>query len=133
VATHSPALLLVDDETSLLHLLGRALERAGLTVYLAADGAEAIDLVHRHPNIRAALLDVCLPDADGPALLQTLRAMAPDLRFVFMTGNFSADEAALLGKGAEAVLFKPFSIYELTAVGRLLLTAAAVPEGQMVG
>ncbi len=55
------------------------------------------------------LLDVQMPEMDGPQTLSALRAVAPDVRCVFMSGNtgrYSPEELRALG--GSRMLQKPF-------------------------
>ena len=64
--------LVVDDDASIVHFLGMALEDAGYTV-LAAVGGEALRVAHdRHPDV--ILLDLMMPGMDGIEVSQRLRA-----------------------------------------------------------
>ena len=101
-------MLVVDDEAAVRRVLGAMLAHLGYTPVLA-DGAGAVAVLRAdRSRIVAALLDVQMPGLDGPATLAALRALAPDLPCVFLsgqTGNYSAVD--LLGCGAVAVLSKP--------------------------
>ena len=120
-STTRPGVLVVDDDPQVRDLLGLALPRLGFTAWLAAGGEEALALFRRHREvISVALLDVRMSGLDGPATLRALRGVDPALRCCFMTGEAGGRaEAELLALGAEAVLYKPFSLAEL----RRLLTA----------
>jgi CheY-like chemotaxis protein len=99
--------LVVDDNTALAGLYGRALAAEGLTVSVAGSGEEAIACAQRQ-GVDFALVDVCMPGLDGPATVARLRELQPALRFAFVTGHagdYSEDE--LMGCGALAVLSKP--------------------------
>jgi signal transduction histidine kinase/CheY-like chemotaxis protein len=68
-------LLVVDDDLDFRHLIMRMVRTAArpYTVWQAASAAEALALLaHRRPD--AILLDVLLPDMDGPSLLERIRA-----------------------------------------------------------
>lgn len=65
--------LVVDDEPDIANLIRRHLERAGLRVLLAHDGAEALRLAQaERPDL--ITLDVLLPDTDGFAVLDRLKS-----------------------------------------------------------
>jgi DNA-binding NtrC family response regulator len=119
--------LVVDDEPAFLNLLGQVLEQHGLAVRLAGSGDEAVELVARHRDeINLVLLDVRMPDIDGPQTLAALRRLAPDLRCCFMSGEpgvCSTDD--LLALGAVAFFPKPFKMAEVARTLREVLEAAA--------
>jgi signal transduction histidine kinase/CheY-like chemotaxis protein len=69
-------LLVVDDDADFRHLIMRMVRTAdrSYTVWQAASATEALALLaHRRPD--AILLDVLLPDMDGPRLLERIRTI----------------------------------------------------------
>jgi CheY-like chemotaxis protein len=123
-----PGVLVVEDHADVRQLLGIALPRFGLPVWLAAGGREAVRLYREHrPEIGVVLLDVRMPDLDGPETLAALRELDPAVRVVFMTGNswpYTTEE--LLALGAARVLEKP--ILGLAALAQTLQEVAQ-PKG----
>jgi len=112
-----PAILVVDDEPLLRRLLQAALEVQGFTVWLAADGREALQIYQRHRlGIDLVLLDVLMPGLDGPQTLAALQMLEPAIACCFMTG-FAGDYTYrnLLEQGALRVFAKPFRPGELGA------------------
>ncbi|HEY6784195.1 MAG TPA: protein kinase [Gemmatimonadales bacterium] len=65
--------LVVDDEAGNRDLLGRRLQREGYAVVSAGGGREALDVVTREA-VDVVLLDVMMPDLDGLAVLERLKA-----------------------------------------------------------
>ncbi|HEY6844163.1 MAG TPA: response regulator, partial [Thermoanaerobaculia bacterium] len=69
--------LVVDDDAEIRELLASVLRRRGLTADVAADGAEALDLL-RQNIYSVVLLDLLMPNIDGFAVLGELdSALAP--------------------------------------------------------
>jgi CheY-like chemotaxis protein len=61
-----------------------------------------------------ALLDVLMPEMDGPQVLAALRRLCPALRWCFMTGGPGPySEKALLCSGAARVFRKPFALADV--------------------
>jgi CheY-like chemotaxis protein len=110
-----PGVLVVDDEHLVLAMLQLSLERNGFDVWLAGSGCEAIHLYQVHRNqIDVVLLDVRMPGLDGPATLDALRDLNPDVQVCFMSGDTGAYEPeALLKRGAAHVIAKPFRLDDL--------------------
>ena len=119
------AILVVDDDLSLRTVVGRALERAGHSVALAANGFEGARYC-RGREVDIAIIDIHMPGMDGIELLVQLRARSPTLPIVVMSGGDQTRQLALLEDarllGATALLAKPFSLDELGLAVRRVLT-----------
>jgi CheY-like chemotaxis protein len=102
--------LVIDDDEFVRAALGAALRAGGFVPYLAAGGAEAVQLYREHRRkVGVVLLDVRMPGMDGPATLAALRGEGLEAPCCFMTA-YSGDytEEHLLGLGAAWVFAKPF-------------------------
>ncbi len=110
-----PGILVVDDEDSILELLGIVFENAGFKVWLAPDSQEAIDQYRiSREEIGIVLLDVKMPYRDGPEILADLREINPFLIACFMTGCAGQyTDTELLGLGVKSIIRKPFQVFDL--------------------
>ena len=108
-------ILIVEGDEGLRTLLNTWLMDQGYGVWMAATGLEAIDLyTHNRDAISVVLLDVDIPEMDGPHTLVALRELNPRICCCFMNGNHDGySEMDLLNMGAESVLRKPFRMTEL--------------------
>jgi hypothetical protein len=111
--------LLVEDEPAVRRAALRALELAGYTVLVAADGREGLELFHRHRDaIALVVTDVAMPHLSGSAMREAILRERPDVP-VLVTSGFQGAEA-----GPDLTvpfLPKPWTIFELLdAVRRLL-------------
>src|ERR1700720_2401115 len=80
-------ILIVDDEPGVLSFLEKGLGLNGFTVWPANTGKDAIEIYRNHrESIAAVLMDVRMPDLDGPSTLAALRSIDPDVRCCFMSG-----------------------------------------------
>jgi CheY-like chemotaxis protein len=81
--------VLVVENNSLQRLLyEEELEDEGYQVWLAADGREALHIVHeRHPDL--VILDLHLPEVDGPTVLRHLRDRDPTLPVIIYSAGGS--------------------------------------------
>ncbi len=122
-----PGVLVVDDDHLVRIMVQLGLERNGFEVWMAATGAEAIQEYQARPErIGVVLLDVQMPGLDGPATLEALRKINPEVRVCFMSGGMGKyDPEGLRQRGAMYVLAKPFQMSELANV--LWLLAHGVP------
>jgi two-component system, cell cycle sensor histidine kinase and response regulator CckA len=90
----SSTVLVTDDDLGVRTLISFVLERAGFRVLQAGNGREAIDVVRaRGAEVDAVLLDVMMPEMNGPEALPHLRDAHPDLPVVFFSG-FDRNEVA---------------------------------------
>jgi CheY-like chemotaxis protein len=85
-------ILVVEDEIVVGFFMRALFEEKGLQVAIAATAAEALQLVEElGSSLRAAVIDVGLPDTPGDQLVPPIRAALPDLPIVIATG-FSETE-----------------------------------------
>lgn len=106
-ADAGPTLLIADDDDVFRQALGRAMERRGFAVTLAANAAEAEALARAHV-FEYALLDVRMPGKGGIELCATLRAIDDGTRIVVLTGYGTiANAVAAMRAGAVDYLMKP--------------------------
>lgn len=126
-----PLRLLIADDESATRMMSRALlERRGHAVTEAADGRQAAQAVAAaEPPFDAVLLDLHMPDCDGLAALELIRADADPARAgiaVLMLTAISdpAVERKLLDEGADAVLVKPLRWETLAPTLAAALSAA---------
>jgi DNA-binding NtrC family response regulator len=102
-------LLLVDDEVSILTTLTKVLSLEGYGVDVAGGCAVAADKLARC-SYDLALFDVALPDGDGVALLEQIRASGNDVPVIMMSGHATVDAAVRATRlGALDFLEKPLS------------------------
>jgi DNA-binding NtrC family response regulator len=126
----SADVLVIDDEPVVREAVRRVLERDGLSVAGAEDGASGL----AHPaarSCRLVLCDLMLPDLSGMEVLRALHHKRPDLPVVMITG-FAAPDHGLRARDAGAIDFlaKPFEAGELLdVVRRALLVGAAAGKG----
>lgn len=108
-------LMVVDDDAGVRNMLDEWLRHQGFAVWLAATGEDAVDLYRRRREaIDLVLMDVRMPDLDGPQTLAELRAINPGLRCCFMSGGLGDHTRAELISGSEtSFIRKPFQLDEL--------------------
>ena len=123
----SPAVLLVEDDLTLLDMLGKTLERAGFAVVTAVDGVHALAQMRALiPDV--VVTDILMPEMDGFELIRTLHAKWPQLPIVAMSGiedtpNF---RNLALKFGAKAALSKPVNRAHLVEVMREIMAAGPI-------
>nr|WP_319494482.1 sigma-54 dependent transcriptional regulator [uncultured Desulfobacter sp.] len=105
-----PAVLIVDDESSIIDSLEGILSDEGFEVIHAFNGYEALKKIDSHsPDI--VLLDIWMPGMDGIDTLKEIKQHHPTLPVVMITGHGSIESAVDATKsGAFDFLEKPLSI-----------------------
>lgn len=122
-----PAVLVVDDVPAVRRVLAAVVASHGFTPFPAGSGTEAVAVLRESgTSAVAVVLDVQMPEMDGPATLMALREIAPGLPCVFVSGHTGKySEAELLALGAAAVLDKP-NVF--AALGPVLRAAMRRPQ-----
>jgi CheY-like chemotaxis protein len=110
-----PGVLVVDDEYVVRMVVQLGLQRSGFEVWLASNGAEAIDLYRAHQEeIALVLLDVRMPGLNGFQTLDAMRELNPDVVACFMSGNTESYEPdGFVQRGAACFIAKPFRFDDL--------------------
>jgi CheY-like chemotaxis protein len=112
----SRRVLVIDDEDDIREVAQLALEAvAGWEVFGASSGAEGLRLAAEHmPD--AILLDVMMPEMDGPSTFRALRAQpaTAEIPVILLTAKVQAtDRTRFQDLGVNGVLTKPFDPMEL--------------------
>ena len=108
-------ILVVDDEPPIRRLLRTSLTALQYKVSEAADGAIALEMIHKE-SIDAVVLDLGMPGMDGFEVIRRLREGGNTVPIVVLSAQ--ADEAGkvrALDTGADDYVTKPFGIDELLA------------------
>jgi len=107
-------ILVADDEQSILKLAKHILETHGYRVLAACDGREALAIFSRHRSaIRAVVLDLMMPNLDGPTAIRALRSHDPHLPILAVSGSEVKDGAQGIDLNEVAFLPKPFTVQNL--------------------
>jgi DNA-binding NtrC family response regulator len=101
--------LIVDDEPVVCKVLAELFTTEGFLVHTTVSAEDAITLLARTP-IDLVVADKNLPRMNGIELLRCVKATAPGIEFLIITGYGSLDSAiAAMDSGAAGYLLKPFS------------------------
>jgi CheY-like chemotaxis protein len=119
----SGAILLVDDDETIRHVIRTMLELHGYRVIDAALPQRALTLFEQDPAaIDLLITDVRMPGMTGPALADRLAHTRTDLPVLFMSGGMNAAHSAALRGAQRRVLVKPFKASMLLDAIRELLS-----------
>ncbi len=109
------SILLVDDETSILAAMQKALNRKGFMVDTAADGEQALALFSAQPEkYDWVVTDYSMPEMSGSDLTKRIRMIDSNIPIIFSTGNIDVDDQEnLIAIGVSGFIQKPWSVGEL--------------------
>ena len=119
--------LLIEDDVPVQELLGSYFQAKGHVVSAAANGIEGLKAFNAGlPEL--VLLDVGLPQLDGWAVLEAIRATST-VPVVLLTALDDTDHVVRgLAMGADDYLTKPFDVRELDARVQAILRRLEKPE-----
>jgi two-component system response regulator AtoC len=114
--SHTPRVLIVDDEVNLRKVLAATLKREGYDVATAADGDAALEEL-REGGADVVVTDLVMPQRDGLSLLREIQARNPEIPVIVITAHGTVDSAVeALRRGAFDYITKPFEQDELKRV-----------------
>lgn len=129
-----PHVLIVEDEGHIRELLRLHLESEGYACSAVGTSRAALQLLRSRP-FDVVVLDVMLPDTNGLALCQTVRAEHTNrgVPVLMLTARAEeTDKLAGFNSGADDYLTKPFSMRELNArVAALIRRGRGAPADPM--
>jgi PAS domain S-box-containing protein len=106
--------LVVDDQPEVLEVAVHLFTSLGYEVLPANNGREALDLMHRHPDIAILFSDIVMPGMSGIELAQQASAHLPDIKILLTSGYASS---AFEKHGEEAMQYglinKPYRLSDI--------------------
>lgn len=111
-------ILVVDDEPCFREVLGDILTAEGHHILSASNVEEAFSVIQREKPA-VILTDQMMPDVDGLAFVQTLRANPhwADIRVIVVSAKAQEDDIERARQaGADDYLVKPFSAGDLRTI-----------------
>lgn len=119
-------ILIVDDEELVASMLAEHLQNLGCFTYHASNGEEALEILAQHKDeLDVAILDINMPVMDGKAAYEKMIEIKPDIKVLVASGyimNGSVKE--ILDKGAHGFIQKPYSLDNIAAKIRQVITAS---------
>jgi DNA-binding response OmpR family regulator len=107
--------LLVDDEEKFAMMLAKRLKLRGIDTDYVYTGQDAMEMVKKN-RYDVAILDVKMPGIGGIELERKLKAMASDMKIIFVTGHGSSKDFETGSEEAAYYLPKPLQIDELIRI-----------------
>lgn len=103
------SVLVVDDDDGVRRFAARVLREGGYEVREAADGAEALELIHGEASRSSVVVsDIVMPRLNGVQLLQLLSTLRPGLPVILMSGYGAVQLAERDIVSPCGILGKPF-------------------------
>jgi two-component system, cell cycle sensor histidine kinase and response regulator CckA len=112
---HGELILVVDDEDAIREVTQTWLEKNAYKVIVASDGIDAIALYTEHQQeISVVLVDMMMPNMDGPTTINVLKKINPDIKIIGVSGLASNHEIIkILGNSVKILLSKPYTSSDL--------------------
>jgi CheY-like chemotaxis protein len=123
MAESGTLILVCDDECAIADAVSDFLRLKGYDVITAHTGTEAIALSQQHAGrVQLVIMDVMMPDALGPTVVEELLQLNPAMRVLYLSGH-AQDESMYSGPARlpMAMLRKPCSLVALWKVVQDLL------------
>jgi two-component system cell cycle sensor histidine kinase/response regulator CckA len=117
------AILLVDDEDMIIDVGEKILKSLGYKVLVARSGEEAIE-IYKKNNGRTdmVILDMIMPEMGGGETYDRMKQINPDIKVLLSSGySIDGQAAAILERGCDGFIQKPFGIKELSRKIREIL------------
>ncbi|WP_042688547.1 response regulator [Azospirillum sp. B506] len=114
-----PTVLVVDDEPMVRMTLRRLLEKSGVEVTEAQDGAEAMR-IFRASRPDLVICDLVMPFADGLQTILRMRRLDPAVKIIAISGGGRSKAMELLAvarqMGADHALAKPIERSQIALI-----------------
>jgi DNA-binding response OmpR family regulator len=108
-----PAILTVDDSRAVRGIIGKQVKGLGFEVIEAEDGVAGLErLAQAHVDL--VLLDVNMPNMDGPSMLKKMRERGDQTPVIMLTSE--SERSIVMGAmvlGISDYILKPFKPEEL--------------------
>jgi CheY-like chemotaxis protein len=106
-------ILVVEDVMLIRMATVDMVEQIGFQATEAGDGAEALAILQKDPDIEILLTDLGLPGMNGRQLVEEARRLRPDLKVIIASGYSTESAAGGRPQGDVKHLTKPFDLGQL--------------------
>jgi CheY-like chemotaxis protein len=116
--------LVVDDDARNIFALTSLLENQEMEVLSATNGRQAIELLHRTPDVSIVLMDIMMPEMDGYETMREIRAVPAfrTLPILALTAKaMKGDREKCLDAGASDYIAKPVNSDQLVSLMKVWL------------
>ncbi len=114
-AVRNICVLLVEDEEILRVMFASMLESCGIEFLEAENGRHAVEMYKQHwQQIDVVVLDMIMPEMDGPDAFRAMKKINPGIRTLLSTGfSLNNEIQSVLDEGVMGFIQKPFMPNEL--------------------
>lgn len=125
-------ILIVEDNESLCQLMEINLNRAGYTVFTAANGEDALDVLAK-TTIHLIIADIMMPRMDGYELTVELRGANISIPILIVSAKETLeDKRTGFKKGADDYMVKPINMEEMLLRVEALLRRSNITENNIL-
>ncbi|MDT3700457.1 MAG: response regulator [Thermincola sp.] len=127
----APTVLLAENDEPTAQLLRNLLEQEGFQVKYAAEGYQAVKLIHVGPAPDLVIINMLLPYIDGLQLISQIRRKSGwhDIPIIGLTVSYNEQETIeILASGASACMKKPLNHKDLLHKISRLANSSANPQ-----
>ena len=107
--------LVVDDDASVLRVIGAMARAQGHEVALAGSAQEALEQF-RPGAFDVVITDLAMPNMSGRQLAEALKEIDPGVPIIIMSGFAASEEASAAAASVEAIIDKPVTFSKLREV-----------------
>jgi len=126
-----PAILTVDDSRAVRTIVGKQVKELGFEVLEAEDGIQGLQVLSES-SVDLVLLDVTMPNMDGPTMLQKMRELGNKTPVIMLTSESKRTiVAGAMKQGISDYILKPFKPEELRA--KVLSVLQGEPGVESIG
>jgi DNA-binding response OmpR family regulator len=126
-----PAILTVDDSRAVRTIVGKQVKELGFDVLEAEDGVQGLDQL-ANAQVDLVLLDVTMPNMDGPTMLGKMREAGNRTPVIMLTSEAKRSIVASAMKlGISDYILKPFKPEELRT--KVLSVLQGEPSAATIG
>jgi len=123
-------ILIIDDDTQILWVLRKILERQGHTAISASDGEKGLQL-YRTAHCDLVITDMIMPNKSGINLISDLLQEFPNVKIIAISGGGAIEAQRYLeiasSLGAKKTITKPFSMQVLIDAVNEVLNGSEYP------
>lgn len=121
------SVIVIDDNEDMAALISEMFANSGLTSFYALSGTDALEKLRRQKEsgetVTVCILDVVLSGLSGTELMQEIKNIFPQIRFILITGYTDIpDIQAMLDHGAMEIIYKPFKIDEIISKVKFIVS-----------